>query len=148
VEVLSIERSVDSERVASMDKKPVEIEIAYSSRKREVVLQALGPMLGSMDSPEVKTAIDCTRQGVVVTGTITRSADFNGAALQNQIWRPRITIVVNLLRPDVVFQTTWKLRLTTGVPVGQARTPPYPEQRYPITVTRRFNYLSSRERAW
>jgi hypothetical protein len=95
---------------------------------------ALGPILGSMDSPEVETELRCAKRGMVMTATITRSANFHGSALQNQTWRPIITIALVSRVPNVTFETIWRMRLTTGAGLRHAQTPPYPDQKYPITV--------------
>ncbi|MHB1678019.1 MAG: hypothetical protein ACYCSS_10865 [Sulfuriferula sp.] len=102
---------------------------------KAVSIIALGPVLGSMDSPAIKTALACTAKGFTLTATITRTADYDGAVLANIIWRPKIEITVVLLQPEVIFETIWKMRLTTGAEVYLAQTPTYPEQNYPISVT-------------
>jgi hypothetical protein len=45
---------------------------------RSVTVIAVGPILGSMDLQEVATSIQCTREGVGLTATITRSAEYHG----------------------------------------------------------------------
>ncbi len=95
---------------------------------------AVGPVLGSMDSGEVKTDVACTTKGIVLTATITRSANYHGAVLQNVLWRPRIEIEVALPQPNVHVEATWMMRLTNGAVLNHAQTPPYPDITYPITV--------------
>ncbi len=102
---------------------------------KAVTVIALGPVLGSMDSPTVETDLACTAKGVVLTATITRSADYHGAAAKNVLWRPKIEIAVVLRQPEGIFEATWRMRLTTGAEMDHARTPSYPDQKYPITVT-------------
>lgn len=143
-EIQSINVSAEIEKKAPLDTRPETIEIApgYASNPNSrpaegtVTAVALGPVLGSMDSPKVKTEVTCTANGFLLTATITRSADFHGAALQNVDWRPRATITVLLRQPEIAIETTWKVRLTTGVELHHAQTPPYPERTFPIKVTK------------
>jgi hypothetical protein len=103
-----------------------------------VTVVARGPVLGSMDSEKLNTDLTCSNDGLVLTATITRSANYRGAVRQNQLWFPQITIVAVPLTPETVFQTIWKMRLTNGRMLERSRTPPYPEKRYPITITKRI----------
>jgi hypothetical protein len=97
-------------------------------------LVALGPVLGSMDSSKILTEIDCSIYGVHLTAFVTRSADFNGAVHKNIIWRPAIEISLRLREPEIVVETTWRMRLTSGLEVDRAQTPGYRAQSYPITA--------------
>jgi hypothetical protein len=101
-----------------------------------ITVVAKGPVLGSMDSEELSTDLACSSDGFVLTATITRSANYHGAVLQNVLWFPRVAIVVVPLRPEIVFQAIWKMRLTNGRMLDHARTPPYPEHKYPLTLTK------------
>jgi hypothetical protein len=87
-----------------------------------------------MDSPEIETELRCTERGLALTATITRSADFHGAALQNQNWRPMIAIALKPRRPNITFETVWRMRLTTGAELTHAQTPPHREQKYPMRI--------------
>lgn len=100
---------------------------------KAVSIIVLGPVLGSMDSPEIETAMTCTWKGFLLTAIITRNADYNGALLANILWRPKIKITAVVLQPDINFKTIWRMRLATGVEVRHAQTPGYPAQHYPIT---------------
>ena len=104
--------------------------------RRSVRILAYGPVLGSMDSPHVTTDLACTAQGIVLTATVTRSANFNGAAAQNVIWRPRISMLLVLRHQEIVLRATWRMRLTNGADLDRAQTPTYSEHKYPITVTK------------
>jgi hypothetical protein len=97
-----------------------------------------GPIFGSMDSEKLVTDLTCSSDGLVLTATTTRSANYHGAVRQNQLWFPRITIVGVPLTREIVFQTTWKIRLSNGKMMERSRTPPYSEKRYPITVTKKI----------
>jgi hypothetical protein len=101
-----------------------------------IAITELGPVLGSMDSRKVKTEVVCTEKGFAVTAIVTRSADYKGALAKNVLWRPRINIAIVLRNPEVNFEGTWRMRLTTGAELDHAETPPYPEQRYPATITK------------
>jgi hypothetical protein len=100
---------------------------------RAIQVIAVGPPLGSMDSRAVQTELSCTWQGIALTATITRSADYQGGALKNVLFRPRIELVVILQQSAATFQITWKMRTTAGAELDHAQTPPYPDQPYPIT---------------
>ena len=107
-----------------------------TSDSRVLTVSVLGPVLGSMDSPNVKTNLTCAAKGLLLTATLTRSADYRGAVLADVNWRPRIEIVVVLHRPKILLQTAWRMRLTTGAELNHAQTSPYAEQRYPITASK------------
>jgi hypothetical protein len=101
-------------------------------------LLALGPPLGPMDSPKLETALSCTAKGIVLNFTVTRSANFRGATLQNVVWRPVIRIQVVVRRAEAVVRAVWRMRLTTGAEVDHAQSPaaPYPDEKYPIAVSK------------
>ena len=141
-EVRSVEVLVDVKRKALHSATPAEIT-ATGAADNTVTIMAFGPVLGSMDSSEVKTEFTCSQQGILLTATITRSAEYGGGAAKNVLWNPAISIEIALRRPEVVFQTTWRMRLTTGVELKRARTAPYPEQEYPITVTQTVRRASA-----
>jgi hypothetical protein len=98
------------------------------------MITAVGPVLGSMDSKNVKTDLACTPKGFVVTATLTRSADYHAASAKNVLWRPRINAEVILQEQEVTFKVTWRMRLTTGEELDHAQTLPYPDTKYPLTV--------------
>lgn len=126
-----IDISAEPEREVLLDATPekpaIEIVPAPPSSttpgaaKKTVTVIALGPVLGSMDSPKVETSLACTAKGIVLTATITRSADYHGAVLKNVLWRPKIEIVVVFRQPEIIFATTWRMRLTTGAEVDHAQ---------------------------
>jgi hypothetical protein len=96
----------------------------------------VGPPLGPMDSPLIATEVACAQSGVVLTATITRSAAFNGAVLQNSLWQPTILLAVRQQRPDVLFRTIWRMRRADGRQLTFAQTPPLPGRRFPLVLTR------------
>jgi hypothetical protein len=153
-EVHSIDVSVDLEVKVSLDAAQGAIEIlpaqvsepGRSAANKTVTVIALGPVLGSMDAHEVKTDLACTPKGIVLTASLTRSANYNRTTAKNILRNPRISIEVVLLKPEVVLETVWRMQLTTGVEVDHARTPPFPEQKYPIRVTRIVRDPSSEKR--
>jgi len=137
VEVISIGVSTDVSRGgALLDASPTITVGPGGGGGKAITIIAAGPVLGSMDSAKVKTDLVCTAKGLALTATITRSADYEGAVLANVHWRPRVTIAVVLRQAEVILQTTWRMRLTTGNELDHARTPPYADQKYPITVTK------------
>jgi hypothetical protein len=158
VEVRSIEVSADEDRKALPDATPADIKILPAqvmattpgAPDKTVTVIALGPGLGSMDSEKVKTDLACTDKGLILTATITRFANYPEATLGTTLkarypWRPRITIVFALRQPEIVLQITWRMRLTTGAELGHAKAPTYPEQEYPITVTKTVRSASGQE---
>lgn len=103
---------------------------------QDVTVVVRGPVLGSMDSEKLNTDLACSSDGIVLTATVTRSANYDGSVMQNLNWFPQIKIVLVPRQAEVVFQTVWKMRLTNGRKIDRARTPPYPEKKYPIAITR------------
>src|SRR4051812_6964500 len=61
------------------------IEVDYAAhRTAKVTVQ--GPMLGAMDSRDVRTELACaTNGGLLLTATITRAESFSGSALNNEL---------------------------------------------------------------
>jgi hypothetical protein len=88
-----------------------------------------------MDSRKIETDFSCTVNGVLLTATITRSANYAGAVQKNAAWRPQLNFTLLLHQSEVLVQVAWKMRLTTGAEVSHAETPSYSDQSYPITVT-------------
>jgi hypothetical protein len=123
--------------------EPENIQVVSSGPEGAVTLVALGPGLASMDSGDVKSNLACTQNGIALTATITRSADFHGFVAQNFIWRPRFTIVLALRKPEIVVQAVWRMRLSTGAEQTHAWSPPFPDRKYPITVTETVRSSSS-----
>ncbi len=106
-----------------------------SSTNKTLNVVAIGPVLGSMDSSEFRTDLDCTSQGFVLTTTITRSDNFNGAVMQNINWHPRIEATIELHQPEIVVETKWSMVSSTGALIVNAKTPPFSEEeKYPIIV--------------
>jgi hypothetical protein len=138
-EVRSMKVSLKRVRDVPLDAQQETIE-SYSARPelKYITVVARGPVLGSMDSEKLNTDLTCSNDGLVLTATTTRSADYHGAVRQNQLWFPQITIVLEPLTPEIVFQTIWNMRLTNGRMLARSRTPPYSEKRYPITITKRI----------
>ena|ERR1700730_6149605 len=146
VEVRSI--SVSSERALNtpLDAKPATIETGPPGAAiKEVTIVSRGPVLGAMDSPQVKTELSCTTRGLDLVATISRSEHYNGTVARNRLWRPRIDMVVMLDASEIFLQAIWKMRLTSGREMDLARTPPYPEEKYPITVTKTLRSVAGQK---
>jgi hypothetical protein len=134
-EVTSIDVSREAYHQAGTISVRPEIDVEMGAGADEPIrIKALGPVLGSMDSPEIVTKLRCTERGLALTATITRSADFHGAALQNQNWRPMIAIALMPRQPNITFETIWRMRLTTGAELTHAQTPPHRDQKYPMRI--------------
>ncbi|MHB1678020.1 MAG: hypothetical protein ACYCSS_10870 [Sulfuriferula sp.] len=143
-EVQLIHISIEPEREVILEgasEKPVTMLVSappsptpQHTSEKTITIVALDPILGSMDSRKLETRFTCTQRGVVLTAIITRSADYHDAVQKNVLWRPQLQIVIIPGQPEVIFETIWKMRLTTGAELNHTRMPPYPEQNYPITV--------------
>jgi len=119
------------------------IETSISAAEPKVTtVVARGPILGSMDAFVAAPDLACTKDGFVLTVTTSRSVNYHGFVMQNILWRPVITLRVRLDSPKVVFQSIWKMELSDGTNVDRARTPPYPEEKYPIVVTNTLHATS------
>ena len=137
VDVLSLSVSTMLLRDFGPDTVPEKIAV-YAGEQGEpsVTVNLFGPVLGSMDSTDVIPEITCTEGGLEVATTVTRSATFKDSAARNVPWRPQISIHASLRNEHVAFRAVWRMRLSTGEEIARARTPPYPEQNYPIIVIR------------
>jgi len=144
-EVQSINISAESEMEIFVDappKKPsietVAASLPTSTPKgiKKLVVVALGPVLGSMDSHQVETDLKCTEKGLALTVMLTRSADYHGAHLKNVLWRPKIQLTMVLHQPEATLETMWNMRLTTGTQVHHAQFPPYSDQIFPIILSK------------
>jgi hypothetical protein len=91
-----------------------------------------------MDSREIQTDLKCTDKGFALTATITRSADYQGDVLKNVFWQPKIVLAVELHARDITFESTWRMRHSTGSELKQAETPPYPSQTYPLVLSKKI----------
>lgn len=110
-------------------------EIRVSPEKPGMVrVVAYGPILGSMDSRDLKPRVECNSSGFTVATALTRSANYDGTAAKNVLWRPRIELEISQARGHALVEARWTMRLSTGGDVKHARTPPYPEQTYPVSV--------------
>jgi len=142
---------VSAETTVPAASTPAEIDIspprvsatAPDAREKAVTVIARGPGLGSMDSRKVKTDLACTEKGWALTATIMHSVNYFGNVIPQEIfWRPKITLVLVLRQAEIIFQTTWRMRLTTGGEVSHGQSPPFPDQKYPITVTKTLRSAS------
>jgi hypothetical protein len=136
LEVRSILSSEDSEeealRAAGPNREAPPSLTSLAARpdaasQEEVTLIALGPVLDSLDSREIKTDLVCTADGATIAATITR---YSGGVKKNVLWRPRIRIVVALRRSEAQFRATWKMRRTDGTELDHVGV----DQKYPVTV--------------
>jgi hypothetical protein len=95
-----------------------------------------GPMLGDMDSREIKIDLSCTASGLIVTATITRAAGYTeGSYMHTVFWKPQVEIWLTLHRPEVILDGKWVMRLTDGKIIDHAKTYQLPEQPYPVKVS-------------
>jgi len=135
VEISSVDVSREFYKEGIVFEPSPQITAKADGKKTLINIVAAGPALGSMDSSNVKTDVVCTPKGFKLVATVTRSAEYENASAKNVLWHPRIALAVVLHQPDVVFEATWKMVLSTGAELEDAQTLPYPPQNYPITVT-------------
>lgn len=122
---------------AKLRNTPSAYNETITQSNQTIVIQAVGPILGSMDGSDIKVITFCG-VGPALLATITRSSDFNGSVLQNINWRPIIQIEITPQQAQSNFQAIWLMRLDNGgTPVFTA-TPPYEPLRYPIVVNTRI----------
>lgn len=153
IELRSVSTSSVIERARVESPGPL-IEVTYSraskghsaARGGAVQISALGPVLGSMDSRAIRLQPVCTRTGIAVAATVTRSAQYHGGALQNAIWRPRIVIVAHARAAEASVRIVWRMRLTNGKQINRATTPSYPAQDYPASVSGEIHSHGRRRR--
>lgn len=97
---------------------------------------AIGPLLGSMDSPDVKTNVACSADGdVTISAMISRSHNFTGSVTRSISWRPKLTFAVSPIKPSTRVSVVWTMSLDSGSPVHITVTPPFDLQVYPITAS-------------
>lgn len=106
-----------------------------SSREEKII--TLGPVLGSMDSHDLETVVSCNHRGFTVRAIITRSVYYNGSALKNVLWRPKIEIAVVPTQSAFMLEVTWAMRLSNGALVHHDQM--MPQQHFPITVSSTFH---------
>lgn len=125
------------------------LEILSSTVKREILAEAIdsppkpivttvtsagllvtapGPVLGSMDSHDVKLESSCTPEGIVLKATIDRSPFYNGDALKNITWRPRVEAELMSHRSETRVVVIWEMLSNDG------QRSPYSRLAYPITM--------------
>jgi hypothetical protein len=106
---------------------------AVPSKTLRVLL--FGPVLGSMDSNDFPTGLTCTDSGIIITMTIEHWGD---AATKNILWRPRVELELILHQTKVVLEGKWVMRSRTGALVAKASGWGGPEEKFPLTIERRF----------
>ena len=112
-----------------MDSPPRAINwVKDPSSAGNIVVTAIGPVLGSMDSPEIETTVACTMKGIMLTASITRSPFYAGSAMKNGPWRPRVEIVIAPTKSEMELQVVWEMRSNSGVT-------PYAKRAYPMVIT-------------
>jgi hypothetical protein len=132
VSLLTLGSSADTNS-ALFDEGTAEIKTSPGESGTLTVV-ALGPILGSMDSHDLKPRVDCSASGLTITIDVTRSAHYDGAAAKNVLWRPRVELRVASPHDRASLEVRWTMRLSTGVELKHARTPPYREQTFPLSV--------------
>jgi hypothetical protein len=133
--VRSLEIAAASIRLAPDLTPDAESVLALPSSAPGVTnVAAEGPVLGSMDSRQLASGLLCTDDGITLNVVITRSSSYAGAAAKNALWRPAVTLALELREPTVAFRVAWRLRLSNGEELLRSQTPPFAEQTYPIVV--------------
>jgi len=136
VRSIAVSNDTETAILAERTSAPPRVRISVTSDHHgAATIVAVGPVLGLMDSREIATDVSCSDDGVVLTATLTRSAEYTDSIKKNVLWRPRLSVRIDRKR-RVVIRTVWRMRVTTGAEVTRSRMSPYPEQRYPMIVTR------------
>ena len=63
---------------------------------------------------------------------------------QAYLWRPKIVLTVRLLKSEGVVRAVWGMKYPDGTKVRRARTQPFPEQEYPIVVTKTLHATTAK----
>lgn len=117
----------------SSDANPeIQISKEGAGGKRTVVVT--GPVLGSMDAPDIEADLSCDASGIVLTETIVRAAEYTGAAAKNVPWQPSTRISVLLKASSASLKVIWRIRLSNGKPLDPARV--LPRERFPLVLLR------------
>jgi hypothetical protein len=95
----------------------------------------IGPILGSMDSKDIKTDLTCNLGEILLTAVLTRSAEYSGAAGKNLLWRP--VIELRLQHPPVKLRVKWLMYLTNGLEVQKDKN--VPSQTFPLELVETIN---------
>jgi hypothetical protein len=132
--IQSIRISTEYSNAIPFDDK-VRIAASYIPGTQNATVTLFGPILGSMDSKDVKVKSACTAMGWKLTSWIERSSEYTGAAAKNARWRPKIEVVLALRQPGSALQAIWRMRLTTGDEIMNGQTPGEPAQRFPIVLS-------------
>ena len=103
------------------------------------VVHVQGPILGSMDSRAISLKPSCVSEGVLIEATISRSAQFTGAAAKNVLWRPIVAVTVSPYRSGSKLQVSWKMKTTDGRTLTEAQTVPFAVTTYPQVVRIQLN---------
>lgn len=127
--VLEVAREYSVETAAAS-----EIQVFQDAPDGARMVIVRGPVLGSMDMPDIKTELACSALGIVFTETVLRSADFHGAAAKNVLWRPIIRIAVVLRAATMMLEIRWNMYLTNGKEVDKDHS--RAGERYPVIVTK------------
>lgn len=125
--------NVSQELGNAPDARPaIDVLTGATDDTRTVVI--LGPVFGSMDSPDVQTDLACNASGIAVTETVVRSDEYYGSALKNVPWRPTMKLTVTLKTASTKLTVKWKVRLSNGAAFDAAHAERAGEH-YPLVVT-------------
>ncbi len=119
--------------------KPVEVvyptapQRANDHKLAEISLAAIGPVLGNMDSDVLMLHPACEARGLVLTSTITRSADYYGGVQKFAPWRPELDMQIVQAERGAVVTVVWKMRLISGIEVQRGDLPTGLGYDFPIT---------------
>lgn len=98
IEVPSVKESAQIVRDEPLATRQAANE-THAGSENEIAVVARGQILGSMDSRKPTTGLTCTNDGLAVTATITRSANYRGAVRQNVLWVPTLSMVITPAAP-------------------------------------------------
>jgi hypothetical protein len=135
-----IRQTAEAIQSAGVDPAPT-IDVIHDSETRpggdpaRITIVARGPVLGSMDSPNVEAHLECVPGGLRLTAIIARSEAYQGAAAKNVLWRPRLEWPVHLRQMELKLEVTWQQRPPRDERIDRSPAPPSSPP-FPIVVTK------------
>jgi hypothetical protein len=98
----------------------------------------VGPTLGSMDSDDETSEIQCAEKGVVVVTNLTRSIFALDGLVpgHNSRWRPTLAFSLARASQPITVEARWNMRASVlRFSLDHAGLPPAAELAYPVVVT-------------
>lgn len=94
------------------------VRFANSSSTGELVVTVVGPALGAPDKRNYALHVSCHSGEIAVVATITEYAGYDGAALNNGVWRPIVVMRITSPNRPVPVSVSWKLQSAFSQPLS------------------------------